>query len=230
MHQGDDWGARAGTLIPAQAAGRVVQSGYHRIRGNFVRVKTGIMERLYQHNTRNLVGVGQNVRRGQAVGTVGSTGKSTGPHLHYEVKKNGVNINPYGLETGGLIKSEQLIRAGEKNREEIMIPMHPSRRTDAMKLLALAGKKLMGNDKGITRPNQLPNVVAGGGSTMDSILAATLQTVDVLMQQNQLLMQLLQKDGNVYIDKHDLVGAIGPEMDRYSGSNSSIRMKMKGLL
>src|SRR5690606_38320705 len=72
MHQGDDWGAPMGTLIPAQAAGKVIQSGFHAIRGNFVRVQSGIMDRLYQHNQRNMVKVGQNVRKGQAVGTVGS--------------------------------------------------------------------------------------------------------------------------------------------------------------
>lgn len=192
MHQGDDWGAPSGTLIPAQAAGKVIQAGYHSIRGNYVRVKSGIMDRLYQHNSRNLVKVGQNVKRGQAVGTVGSTGRSTGPHLHYEVRKNGMNVNPYGLETGGLVNSEQLVRIGEKNREEVVIPLHPSRRTDAMKLLALAGKRIMGGngDKGVTRPDQLPNVASGSNdssNTLAALLAATLE-------QNQILMQLLQKD------------------------------------
>lgn len=80
-----------GTLIPAQAAGKVIQAGYHAIRGNYVRIQSGIMDRLYQHNQKNMVRVGQNVREGKAVGTVGSTGRSTGSHLHYEVRRNGIN-------------------------------------------------------------------------------------------------------------------------------------------
>lgn len=229
IHQGDDWAAAMGTLIPAQAAGKVIQSGFHAIRGNYVRIQSGIMDRLYQHNQRNMVKVGQNVRKGQAVGTVGSTGRSTGAHLHYEVRRNGVNINPAGMETGGIINSEQLIRAGEKNREEIMIPMHPSRRTDAMKLLALAGKKLMpGGDKGITRPNQLPNM-SGNGNAMDAILAATIKTNEFLMEQNRLLTQLIQKDANVYMESGALVGAIGDPMDSNLGNTSRNNLYMNGV-
>lgn len=100
FHNGDDWAAPAGTPIPNQAAGRVVQSGYHSIRGNYVRIKSGDFERIYQHNTKNLVGVGEMVRKGQIIGTVGSTGRSTGPHLHYELLKNGEPISP-GSFTGG---------------------------------------------------------------------------------------------------------------------------------
>lgn len=226
MHQGDDWGAPSGTLIPAQAAGKVIQAGYHSIRGNYVRVKSGIMDRLYQHNSRNLVKVGQNVKRGQAVGTVGSTGRSTGPHLHYEVRKNGVNVNPYGLETGGLVKSEQLVRIGEKNREEVVIPLHPSRRTDAMKLLALAGKRIIGGngDKGVTRPNQLPSV-GGNASEDQSILKALLAAT---MKQNEILMQLLQKDSNVYVDGGALVGAIGGDINTQLGGSSRSSAYMRG--
>lgn len=229
MHQGDDWGARAGTLIPAQAAGKVIQAGFHAIRGNFVRVQSGIMDRLYQHNQRNLVSVGQAVKKGQAVGTVGSTGRSTGPHLHYEVRRNGVNIDPAGLETGGITNRDQLVRISEKNREEITIPMHKSRRTDAMKLMAIAGKKLMSGGKsggGITRPNQLPNVAGGGGNEdqgiLKSLLAATLK-------QNEILMQLLQKDGNVYLDNGALVGGIGDDMNTHLGNSSKNSMYMNGV-
>lgn len=78
-----------------------------------------------------------------------------------------MNINPNGLETGGLVNSEQLVRVGEKGRYEMVIPLHPLRRTDAVKLLAIALEKMMpGNDKGITRPNQLPNV-GGSGNAVD---------------------------------------------------------------
>lgn len=230
IHQGDDWGARAGTLIPAQAAGKVIQAGFHAIRGNFVRVQSGIMDRLYQHNQRNLVSVGQAIKKGQAVGTVGSTGRSTGPHLHYEVRRNGININPAGLETGGITKTDQLVRISEKNREEITIPMHKSRRSDAMKLMAIAGKKLMSGGKGgggITRPNQLPNV-AGGGTT-DALLQAVTKTNEFLMKQNEILMQLLQKNGDVYLDNGALVGGIGDDMNTHLGNSSKNSMYMNGV-
>lgn len=225
MHQGDDLGAARGTLIPSQAAGKVIAAGYHAIRGNFVKVQSGIMERLYQHNSQNMVKVGQSVRKGQAVGKVGSTGRSTGNHLHYEVKRNGVNINPNGLATGGLINSEQLIRAGEGNKPEIMIPLDPARRTDAMKLLALAGRKLMpGNDKGITRPNNLPNV--NGSSSDDGVLKSLLAAT---LKQNEILMQLLAKDSRMYLDTGALVAATGNQMDSHLGSKSQSSAYFEGL-
>ncbi|WP_142829038.1 peptidoglycan DD-metalloendopeptidase family protein [Planococcus soli] len=233
MHQGDDWAARLGTLIPAQAAGKVIQAGFHGIRGNFVRVQSGIMDRLYQHNQRNMVKVGQNVRKGQAVGTVGSTGRSTGAHLHYEVRRNGVNINPNGLETGGLVNSEQLVRVGEKGRQEMVIPMHPSRRTDAMKLLAIAGKKLMpGNDKGITRPNQLPNVGGGGNAIHAAILKSNeylMKQGEMLMKQNELLMQLLRKDTGFYVDGKELSNALDDPMNETLGASSARNMYLNGI-
>src|SRR5690606_2295927 len=98
----------------------------------------------------------------------------------------------FGLETGGLVNSEQLVRVGEKNRPEMVIPLHPSRRTDAMKLLAIAGKRIMGSgsDKGVTRPNQLSNVTNQSDDSADTLkilLAATLE-------QNQILTKILQKE------------------------------------
>ncbi|MFC2948531.1 peptidoglycan DD-metalloendopeptidase family protein [Virgibacillus sediminis] len=119
LHAGDDYGAPVGTPIPAQAAGRVVQAGYHAIRGNYVRIKSGIMERIYQHNARNLVSVGDVVRKGQSIGTAGSTGRSTGPHLHYEVLRNGQNINPKGYANGtnGPLKRSEWAWVGERGPE-----------------------------------------------------------------------------------------------------------------
>src|SRR5690606_21874038 len=69
FHNGADYPAPPGTLIKAQAAGKVIQAAYHAIRGNFVKIKSGIMERIYQHNSRNLVSTGDLVRKGQGIGT-----------------------------------------------------------------------------------------------------------------------------------------------------------------
>ncbi|WP_342515311.1 peptidoglycan DD-metalloendopeptidase family protein [Sporosarcina sp. FSL K6-1522] len=143
MHYGDDYGAPSGTPIPAQSAGTVVQSAFNSFRGNYVRIKSGIMERIYQHNSRNSVGVGSVVKAGQTVGTVGSTGASTGPHLHYEVLRNGEYINPKGYANGGVITKEQLAWVGEGNKEEVIIPTgDASKRSNAMKLLEIASRKL----------------------------------------------------------------------------------------
>ncbi|MGE7650473.1 peptidoglycan DD-metalloendopeptidase family protein [Peribacillus frigoritolerans] len=101
-HKGVDWAAPAGTRIPSQTGGRVTFSGVRGGYGNAVIVNGGGgYEYLYGHNSKNLVSVGQNVTRGQTIGLVGSTGNSTGPHVHFEVRKNGVAINPDSIPTFG---------------------------------------------------------------------------------------------------------------------------------
>ncbi len=96
FHGGLDFAAPQGSPVYATADG-VVQlagntgNGY----GNHVVINHGFSyETLYGHMVRVKVRAGQKVRRGEVVGWVGSTGKSTGPHLHYEVHKNGRDINP----------------------------------------------------------------------------------------------------------------------------------------
>lgn len=96
-HKGVDFRASTGTPIPAAGAGRVVKKGYNRGHGNFVRIRhNGTFETLYAHMSRFMKGVnvGTTVRQGQTIGFVGSTGLSTGPHLHYEVIKDGKHVNP----------------------------------------------------------------------------------------------------------------------------------------
>ena len=95
MHKGVDFAARPGTEIVAVAAGVVTWSG--RKSGYGWAVEIGHADgytTLYGHNQRNLVKVGDLVQRGQIIALVGSTGRSTGPHLHFEVKKNGLPIDP----------------------------------------------------------------------------------------------------------------------------------------
>lgn len=96
-HKGVDFRASTGTPIPAAGAGRVVARTFNRGHGNYVKIRhNGSYETLYAHMSRFAKGVnvGTNVRQGQTIGYVGSTGYSTGPHLHYEIIKDGVHVNP----------------------------------------------------------------------------------------------------------------------------------------
>ena len=95
MHEGIDFVAPAGTPILAAAAGVVVVAEYHNAFGNMVDIDhgDGLISR-YAHMSQIALKSGQMVRRGQRVGLVGSTGRSTGPHLHFEVRMMGVAQNP----------------------------------------------------------------------------------------------------------------------------------------
>jgi len=96
-HKGVDFRASTGTPIPAAGAGRVVARSFNRGHGNFVKIRhNGTYETLYAHMSRFAKGVnvGTTVKQGQTIGYVGSTGLSTGPHLHYEIIKNGQHVNP----------------------------------------------------------------------------------------------------------------------------------------
>jgi murein DD-endopeptidase MepM/ murein hydrolase activator NlpD len=97
MHTGIDFSAPTGTPIYATGNGTVINdqnlrnSGY----GNYVMLDHGFgYQTLYAHVSRTNVRVGQKVKRGDVIAFVGSTGQSTAPHLHYEVIKNGVKVNP----------------------------------------------------------------------------------------------------------------------------------------
>lgn len=95
MHTGMDFTAPRGTDIFATGNGRVTFAGRNSGYGNHVIINHGYgYETLYAHMTNMSVRVGETVTRGQKIGTVGSTGVSTSPHLHYEVIKNGNKVNP----------------------------------------------------------------------------------------------------------------------------------------
>ncbi|MDR0250272.1 MAG: M23 family metallopeptidase [Burkholderiales bacterium] len=95
FHEGVDFSAAPGTPVVATASGKVIHAGTHSQYGKLVEVDhgNGLVTR-YAHNSDLLVNKGDLVVRGQAVATVGSTGRSTGPHLHFEVRLNGVAQNP----------------------------------------------------------------------------------------------------------------------------------------
>jgi murein DD-endopeptidase MepM/ murein hydrolase activator NlpD len=99
MHQGVDFGAAWGSPIYAASSGRVVFAGPHGGHGNYVRIDHGSgIGTGYGHMSRIAAHVGEAVKQGEVIGYVGSTGLSTGPHLHYEVYRDGAPINPLSLK------------------------------------------------------------------------------------------------------------------------------------
>jgi len=94
-HTGVDMAAATGTPIHASASGVVDTAGWDQYYGNLVVINHGFgYETAYGHCSRLLVKKGDLVRRGEAIALVGSSGRSTAPHLHYEVRKAGVSMDP----------------------------------------------------------------------------------------------------------------------------------------
>ncbi|PZU58466.1 MAG: hypothetical protein DI547_10270 [Sphingobium sp.] len=99
MHAGIDFAAPYGSPIYAATDGIVEYAGRHGGHGNYVKLRHGGgIATGYAHMSRIVASVGQRVRRGQVIGYVGSTGLSTGPHLHYELYRNGQTINPASIK------------------------------------------------------------------------------------------------------------------------------------
>ena len=94
-HAGVDLAARIGTAILASSAGRVRHAGWRGGYGLLVEVEhAGGLTTRYAHLSRIAVVPGQAIAKGTLIGLVGSTGQSTGPHLHYEVRLRGEAVNP----------------------------------------------------------------------------------------------------------------------------------------
>ena len=108
-HRAIDYAASAGTPVRSVGDGTVTVAGWNGSYGNFITVRhNGTYSTNYAHLSGYAVKAGQRVTQGQTIGYVGSTGFSTGPHLHYEMVKNGVKVNPLNevLPPGTEIKEE----------------------------------------------------------------------------------------------------------------------------
>jgi len=95
FHDGIDFAGRSGSNVSSVAAGIVTWSGRHSGYGKMVEIShgNGYVTR-YAHNKKNLVAVGDRVEKGQKIAVMGSSGRSTGPHVHFEVVHNGKHVNP----------------------------------------------------------------------------------------------------------------------------------------
>jgi murein DD-endopeptidase MepM/ murein hydrolase activator NlpD len=115
MHKGVDFGAPTGTAIYAAADGVIERAGRFSSYGNYVKIKhSSKLSTAYAHMSRygNGIRPGVRVKQGQIIGYVGTTGRSTGPHLHFEVVVNGVQVNPKSVKiaTDDTLKGNDLKR------------------------------------------------------------------------------------------------------------------------
>lgn len=107
-HKGVDLGAPTGTPIVATADGLISRASWFSSYGLFVSIEHGgDLQTRYAHMSRLNVAEGQRVRKGEVIGFVGSTGRSTGPHLHYEVRIDGKAVNPVPyMQAGAMVPGE----------------------------------------------------------------------------------------------------------------------------
>ena len=104
MHKGVDFAAPRGTPIYAAGNGVVEKAGRHGGYGNYIRIRhSNGLKTAYAHMRKFAKGMsdGKRVSQGQVIGYVGTTGRSTGPHLHFEVLKNGKQVNPKSIKSSG---------------------------------------------------------------------------------------------------------------------------------
>ena len=111
MHRGTDFAAPMGTPIMASGDGVIIRAKWCGGGGNCIKIKhNSTYQTVYAHMSKfaNGMRVGRRVKQGQVIGYVGSTGKSTGPHLHYEVIENGKKINSQTLKlpSGKILKGK----------------------------------------------------------------------------------------------------------------------------
>lgn len=144
-HMGIDIGAPFGSPVFASKGGRVTTAGMAGGYGNLVQIDHGHgWSSLYGHNSKLLVSAGSRVRQGQPIALVGSTGNSTGPHIHFGISRNGGFVNPMtllgkGYANGGIADKPSVF--GE-NGKEMAIPLSSNKRGRGLNLWEKTGKML----------------------------------------------------------------------------------------
>lgn len=122
MHKGIDFTAPKGTPIQATGDGKVITAKRSASYGRYVVIRhNDEYETLYAHMNKILVKKGQKVKRGEQIGTIGNTGRSTAPHLHYEVHQNGRAVNPIDYCIDGLSPKEYdtLLKSASKINQSL---------------------------------------------------------------------------------------------------------------
>ncbi|TDM15697.1 phage tail tape measure protein [Macrococcus bovicus] len=204
--------------------------------GNWVTVDNGGTRLIFGHlrDYGRSPASGTRVKPGDTIGISGDSGFSTGPHLHFGVKQNGVDINPLpwlraakprAHANGGMTLSNGFFELNETHPEYI-VPTDPSKRTQAMKLWSLIGQKLRSGRS--LQTDQLPNPTSLGGN--DALLEATLQQNQILMDQVDVMMQMLQKLTGIEAKPGLTDDDIGQSNDRYNQRQQSKRRVKTGRL
>jgi murein DD-endopeptidase MepM/ murein hydrolase activator NlpD len=122
-HMGIDYAAPTGTPVFSVANGKVVHLGYSGAFGNLIVIEHPSNYHTYYAHLSNYnveLALGNEVRRGFEIGYVGSTGRSTGPHLHFELRKNGIYIDPYAAKTQLDLWSMRENESGQLTREILL--------------------------------------------------------------------------------------------------------------
>ena len=122
-HNGTDFSVRVGTPVLSTGDGIVIKATSHRDMGRHIVIRHGgKYTTVYMHMSKLLVKVGQKVKQGQKIGLSGNTGRSTGPHLHYEFRINNRPVNamrvdlPMSESMGGKSKRQYLAKVREYKR------------------------------------------------------------------------------------------------------------------
>jgi murein DD-endopeptidase MepM/ murein hydrolase activator NlpD len=148
-HRGTDYAAPTGTPVYAAGDGRVIKAGYTRANGNSVFIRhSDQYVTHYLHLNKRKVKAGQRVTQSQVIGTVGSTGAATGPHLHYEFLVNGVHRDPRKIHK--LLPKASTIPAAE------LAAFQRSIRDSSLQLASLRSDNQMAMTSS-TRPESVAN-------------------------------------------------------------------------
>jgi len=129
-HMGIDYAAPIGTPVFSVANGKVVHMGFSGAFGNLIVLEhPGNYHTYYAHlsNYNPELELGNEVRRGIEIGFVGTTGRSTGPHLHFELRKDGIYVDPYGSKTQLDLWSMRDNESGQLTREVLLLGSPPSK-------------------------------------------------------------------------------------------------------